>query len=315
MTPEAVSLDTTEFFAREWPSISRRLGGVLARNGASAHDREDILQETALRLYKVWDTIDQERGVEPFARTVALNVWRDSCRRASFTREVTGDVPDVAGADEVERASVARDELRRVGLALLRLRPKEQSVLREAAAAAFDDDPAIAPASLRMARMRARRHLTAVLRTASALAGLLGALRSRSRAVRGATTATALTTVAVALCVLITEDGGAGLQPTPPTRMEFVRPAAQSVSTATTANSAASGRAREASSRVTSNHRKPTAKAPLPPARIEVPGVATADVTVDIDIFGHRVQVKDRGDAPPVCVDDVTLPTAHDAAC
>src|SRR5690349_5752483 len=108
----------TRWFAEEWPTLSRRLAGTLRRRGLSGSDRDDVVQETAMRVFQAWTQLDSKRSLEPFAQTVAINVWRDRLRRAKFEDSVA-HVPDQVGPDDsVEQICVLRDELAEVGRSL-----------------------------------------------------------------------------------------------------------------------------------------------------------------------------------------------------
>lgn len=309
-------MDADRYFAAEWPATARRLGRALARHGVNAHDREDILQETALRLYRSWASVDVDRGVEPFARTIALNLLRDNARRSGAHGEVLGDVPDRADSgDVVERTTIARLELGHVRRALTRLRPVEQRVLTEAVTAEITGDQSLAPASVRMARMRARRQLVAVLRAASAWVGVLAAagraLRS-SRVARPAVTATAVAVVAVSLL-------------TPPRATAPREVALGPTQAGDAANRADVTRAHAARAfaphavrAVTPAHapaRHRTTEADQPYVHIDTP-VGQVNVLVRMDIGdATTVQVRDRGSDVPVCVSTPLGPLHQSVDC
>jgi DNA-directed RNA polymerase specialized sigma24 family protein len=179
---------------------------MLARAGAPVSERDDLVQETALRLYRMWPKVDHERGVDALARRIAMNAWRDQWRRRG-EREVLGEVPDAAGTHDTERAALARVEVRDVSRALARLRPATAAVLRTAAADAESDAVAEGgtPAALRMARCRARRALQASLRVAcAAVIVAVSAARALGRPVRTGLAAGAIATVALVLTLATT---------------------------------------------------------------------------------------------------------------
>ncbi|MDQ1711172.1 MAG: Sigma-70 region 2 [Frankiaceae bacterium] len=298
----AHAVDADAFFRSQWPATARRIAGALARHGVPASEREDVLQETALRLYRSWQTLDRARDVEPYARTVALNVWRDQVRRAAYASEVLGDVPERADdGDVVERTTFARLELARVRTALGRLRPTEQSVLRDAVETA-DAASSVVPASLRMARMRARRQLVAVLRTASAWACAFTAATWRAGRPRRLTAAGVTTLAAFAVLLLsphVSSPGsrdlvyGAGSSVPAAERVEArpATPAVRPVARARTAAAAVGPR----------RHRR--AKPPAPePMHLDLPGGSRVEIFAAVDVAGHGVQIRDRGGDVPVCV-------------
>src|SRR5687768_13351291 len=114
-------------FEVEWPELERWLRSVLTRRGVRAAVVDDLLQETAIRLYRMWDRID-ERSPRALAWTIALNVAIDHHKKESRV-QLTHDVPDRASDLDVEAASIARLELARVRRALMELTPPQRAVL------------------------------------------------------------------------------------------------------------------------------------------------------------------------------------------
>lgn len=156
-----------------WSEMRDRLARVLAARGVPAQDREDLLQETALRLYRVWDNLDPAQPVWPYAVTIALNLWRDTLRSAAtHVREVSPivafDNPDDL---DVERTVIARQELATVGAALRDLAPEQRRLVLET----DELTNVVRPlrAAERMSRMRVRRELARVVGRASAIAALI----------------------------------------------------------------------------------------------------------------------------------------------
>src|SRR4051812_16848625 len=150
---------------------------VLAARGVHAQDREDLLQETALRLYRVWETLAPDQPVWPFAVTIALNLWRGQLRAAGVRpRDVlAADLPpppaQAPPTFDVERTVLARHELAQVGALMRELEPEQRRLLLA------NDEVAATVAPLRpaerMARMRARRELAKLVGRASAALALL----------------------------------------------------------------------------------------------------------------------------------------------
>lgn len=163
----------TGTFDEAWTELTPRLAAVLAARGVHAQDRDDILQDTALRLYRVWDSLAPDQPVWPYAVTITLNLWRDTLRHKVAQ---PADVASIRSADpaadlDVERTVMARQELATVGAALRKLAPEQRNLLLmndEVAAVVRPLD-----ASERMARMRVRRELAKVVGRASALIGPL----------------------------------------------------------------------------------------------------------------------------------------------
>ncbi|MEA2446725.1 MAG: Sigma-70 region 2, partial [Actinomycetota bacterium] len=152
-------------FEEEWPELERRVRCSLVSRGAPPWLRDDIVQETALRLFRMWDEIDPERSMFGLALTIAQNLlWDEQHRKARG--EVLGLIPDVPGEQDVERSGIAREELGRVYRLLPRLNLNHRKVLLaeiggEAPVTASGD-------ALKMLRLRARRKLTALMESASA---------------------------------------------------------------------------------------------------------------------------------------------------
>ena len=169
-------MNTLRVFDDEWAALAPRLSMVLAGKGVHAQDRDDLVQETALRLYRVWETLAPEQPVWPFAVTIALNLWRDQVR-ASVVRQrdvLSANLGDAAGdpaaSYDVERTVLARHELAQVGAVMRTLEPEQRRLLLQ------NDEVTAVVAPMRpaerMARMRARRELARVVGRASAAIGL-----------------------------------------------------------------------------------------------------------------------------------------------
>ncbi|HVF52537.1 MAG TPA: sigma-70 family RNA polymerase sigma factor [Actinomycetota bacterium] len=160
-------------FEEEWPDLARRLHSMLGAKRIPPWRREDIVQETGLRLFRMWDAVDPERPLWALTVTIALNLVRDEARRQA-SREILGAVPDIAAPSEnVERSGLARVELRAVEKALTQMTPAHRSVLL----AEVGDESVSSergPNAVKMLRMRARRRLTSLLDAASASVGVVG---------------------------------------------------------------------------------------------------------------------------------------------
>lgn len=170
-------MNALRIFDDEWTVLAPRLSMVLAARGVHAQDREDLLQETALRLYRVWETLEADQPVWPFAVTIALNLWRDQLRAAVvrqrdvLSANVADAAADVATACDVERTVLARQELAQVGAVMRELEPEQRRLLL----ANEEVSTVVAPLrpAERMARMRARRELARLVGRASAALALL----------------------------------------------------------------------------------------------------------------------------------------------
>ncbi|MFN2527058.1 MAG: RNA polymerase sigma factor [Actinomycetota bacterium] len=156
-----MSPESKRAFERSWPELERRLHAFLNNKNVPLCKREDIVQETGLRLFGMWERVDPARPTWRLAVTIALNLLRDEARR-NGRREILGPVPEMATDYDVEEAGLARLELDRVRRALAELSSVHRSVLlRE-----LGDGAEIAGRganAIKMLRLRARRELTALL--------------------------------------------------------------------------------------------------------------------------------------------------------
>lgn len=152
-------------FESEWPLLARRLKSFLSRKKVPATKQDDLIQETALRLYKMWDQVDRNRPAWALTVTIALNLLRDEYRRAPHA-DVVADLPDVAQNYDVERAGLARVEIGRVRAALAEMSPAHRMVLL---AEVGHPSNVIDASAEKMRRMRARRKLTEILERVSAI--------------------------------------------------------------------------------------------------------------------------------------------------
>ncbi|HEU5034516.1 MAG TPA: sigma-70 family RNA polymerase sigma factor, partial [Mycobacteriales bacterium] len=115
-----VVMQRETFFAERWPLMVPQLRAALAKAGAGPDDRDDLVQETAVRLLGMWDRIDWERPVEALAQRIAVNAWRDQWRRRG-EREQLGELPEQASAADTERAALARVQVGEVARAFTTL--------------------------------------------------------------------------------------------------------------------------------------------------------------------------------------------------
>src|SRR4051795_8396240 len=185
----------TVSFDAAWPDLAERLRRSLTARGVPAQDRDDVVQETALRVYRVWDSLDSTRPRWPFVITVGVNIWRDIVR--SRTGRIASEHPsawiEVTAEHDVERDVLARQELRQVGVAMQSMAPEQRRLLlateefadtlppllpaerggRLPAPGGSADPPRPLLPAERVARMRARRQLARAVGRASAAVALL----------------------------------------------------------------------------------------------------------------------------------------------
>ena len=168
-------------FEAEWPYIEKRLHRSLWHRRVPPPVREDLVQETGLRLFKVWDRVDPDRDPWPLALTIALNALRDQIRM-DFRQQST-EFDDALIEPDAETAALARIELGRVHDALGHLTaPQRSALLAEVGVGAVAQE---SPAAQKMLRFRARKRLRGILDGASGFAGVVGLATHRSvRAVK-----------------------------------------------------------------------------------------------------------------------------------
>jgi len=160
-----MSPELSRQFETEWPLLARRLKALLARKQVPVNVREDLIQDTALRLYGIWEQVDQTRSAWPLTATIALNLMRDQGRRVELSRSVA-QCPELTFADDVEQVALARVELQRVRAALALMTPEQQAVLLAEIGISNGSTPT---AATKMRRHRARRKLRQVLERAIAV--------------------------------------------------------------------------------------------------------------------------------------------------
>lgn len=310
-------MDMRRYFADEWPRLVPGLRAALARAGAPAVDRDDLVQETATRLVGVWEQIDWDRGVDSLAYRIALNAWRDQWRHRD-RREVLGEVPEPTDPANTERAALARIELDEVARALTVLPPATANVLRLAAGEAEGVARPVqpVPAALRMARTRARRALAAAARVACGFAALVAvAARVVARPARN-TAALGVLATAAAFVVSVHVTGVPDRQP-PSTWA--ARPMAVALAPSRSPV-VADGRSHAglAHARIgVRNGRVHTAAKPPPYYTLDSGGPASASVFVTLDVFGYGVQVSrpEPGDTKPLCTYGNTPSVATVSRC
>lgn len=153
-------------FEAEWPLLARRLKLFLNRKKVPVPQQDDLIQETALRLYKMWESVDRSRPAWALTVTISLNLLRDEYRRAGHS-DIVADLPDIPQSYDVERAGLARIELGRIRTALAEMTPAHRSALL--AEVGHPSQVSADGGCDKMRRMRARRKLTQILERVSAV--------------------------------------------------------------------------------------------------------------------------------------------------
>ena len=67
-------------FEEVWPELSLRLRRALSIRRVPAHVIDDLIQETGLRLFRRWETVDHDT-IWALTNTIALNLIRDEMRK------------------------------------------------------------------------------------------------------------------------------------------------------------------------------------------------------------------------------------------
>jgi DNA-directed RNA polymerase specialized sigma24 family protein len=289
-----------EFFADGWVQLAPRLRATLARAGAPVADRDDLVQETAIRLLGMWDAVDWDRPIDPLARQIALNLWRDQWRKTG-RRELVGEVAEQVAANDTERAALARVQVSEVSRALSSLPTTTAAVLRVAASETESGSVGVpASSALRMARSRARRALMACVQVASAV--VVGAWAAGRSLTRAATPAAALGAIATIACLLTlaVPPGEAGLS-----AGDQPSAAAPGAALAVTVPSVASAQGAGLGQRPHSAavRHKPAAS-PTPYYVIDAGSAGQVSAFLDVKAFGKGVQVRESrsGSPAPMCM-------------
>jgi DNA-directed RNA polymerase specialized sigma24 family protein len=157
----------TADFSALWADTSRHLRRVLNARRVPARVIDDLVQETGLRLFSHWAEVDPER-IWPFTLTIATNLIRDEMRKEAARPECVELNTERPETLDFDAHMLNRLELHRVKKALRSLSTSDRSVLLAEWGESDQLEPT-SPAALKMARMRARRRLRAVLEHASGL--------------------------------------------------------------------------------------------------------------------------------------------------
>ena len=199
-------------FEEWWAELAEAVRAWLLRRRVPPHLVDDIVQETGLRLFKMWDEIDAMRSPRGLAFTIASNLlWDERNRRSS--REIVGDVPEQS-CEDVERAGIARLELARVKRAMGGLNPQQRAVLL----AEIGDGvvPTASSDAVKMMRMRARRRLTALLEAPAGIFVFMRIPRRLWKTFRSAPRSAAMQVPTLAFVAACTTIAVVGVPPTQP---------------------------------------------------------------------------------------------------
>jgi hypothetical protein len=204
-----------------WPELEPHLRRSLS--SAPPHVVDDVLQETSIKLLRIWDTIDHDRPTLPLAVTIARNALRDELRKSA--RHSHDELSEEARVgDDLDATVSARIELARVGAEITRLTPGQRAALLTEVGAAprSPDTPRV-----KMLRARARRRLRELVAQAGGFV-TTGVARLRSAASgRAAAAAPDLGVLAQALLIAVVATGSSavitGSRPTAPAEPPVAR--------------------------------------------------------------------------------------------
>ena len=302
--------DIDSDFTRCWSEVRLSLDRILASNGVSSSDREDLIQETAARLYRRWSSLDHGRPLVGLAVTIALNLYRDNLRR---NREVLCDAPtllsrsDARAATDVERTGIARLEVARVGRAIKRLSTQHQRSLLGLVADGNQDETRPLSPSEKMIRVRARKRLRSMLETVG-VSLVIFATRIRKPSEQMAYSATGFFVCAA----MLTGVTGEATERTP----------TESHSLESVGEMPSDPQLTSGTSFVVTRYRAPE---PIVPTEsvgasaeqeaeknrsvsIPLPGGGSADTWSETHVMGITVRVGDYGGAVPACAEGARVP-------
>lgn len=139
--PGGAGGDFEEEFSRFFRQYARGVRGFLLRRGASPQLADDLVQETFLRAYERFGTLEK-RGIPQaeqawifkIALSLFLNDYRDHRQERSRQVELAEpeqpfDIPDGKAADDIERQAIARQQLARIPGLVRQLPASQREVL------------------------------------------------------------------------------------------------------------------------------------------------------------------------------------------
>lgn len=119
-----------------------------------------------MSLFRLWDSIDHDRSLAPLVRTIAANRLVDHHRRPQAV--LVDEMPDLCSAYDIEEHGHLRARLGQVAEAFRELSDRDRQVL-------LGEVGLHPPTSDRVARMRARRRLRAIMDSPGRLAAFIPA--------------------------------------------------------------------------------------------------------------------------------------------
>ncbi len=126
-----MSPEPSRAFEAEWSVLSQRLRLLLVRKRVQPSFHDDLIQETAVRLLSMWETVDRRRPLWPLTVTIALNLLRDRWRRRVLPHADIDGIPHLASSQPGPEQLVLADLDRAVIRAALASLPEDyQMVIR-----------------------------------------------------------------------------------------------------------------------------------------------------------------------------------------
>lgn len=151
-------------FETQWPEIEAQLNRYLLKRGASREVVDEVVQDTAVRLLGCWERIDHGRPLGPLANKIAWNLLIDHHRRVPAFPVAA--IPDQCSMYDIEEHRVVRSHLKAAAEGLRQLKERDRAVLLAEVGVGHIT-------TNRMARLRARRRLQAIVdRVSSTFAGV-----------------------------------------------------------------------------------------------------------------------------------------------
>lgn len=150
-----------------WPGVAARLRRALQLRGIPESRCEDLVQETAARLWERWSSFDTRTDVFPLALIIARNLATDAARKDARL-ELRPIVENPSG-DDPPAIALGRMELNRVLQTVMGLTPRYRDLLLAEAGLAADPLDESGGVVTNMARMRARRRLRTIVERTGAV--------------------------------------------------------------------------------------------------------------------------------------------------
>ena len=160
--------ETSITFEENWPQIARRLARLLAARRVPECQRDDIIQETGVRLFRAWHRLDPDQGAWGLARAIAIHAIADGA--ITHNRYEVTDLTELPEPLDPERAGIARFRLSSVRRALAQMSPTDRRVLLAEVGAA--PPPTLGRSAMKMARSRARQRLRVLVEKRGSWSGL-----------------------------------------------------------------------------------------------------------------------------------------------